>query len=583
MPEDTSNPSARHGATFARRASTANVRSGSELPQTPEQRDHLFRQLVLGVRDYAIFLLDPSGCITSWNPGAERIKGYRAEEIIGRHFSVFYPEESLARDWPRQELELARQQGRFEDEGWRLRKGGSRFWANVVITALHDDDGRFIGFAKITRDLTERKSAEESLRAAHDQLERRVEERTRELSATNEMLRSEIGRRTALERELRQLGIELARQLRELGEADRRKNEFLAMLAHELRNPMAPIVNGLEILSASSPDAGANFTLERMQRQMRVLVRLVEDLLDVSRLVQGRIELRRQRLELTELVKSALETAGPEIDAHRHQIAVSLPEHPVSLDGDQVRLAQVLSNLLVNAAKYSDQPGRIDLEGNRVGDIVEIRVRDQGIGIAPELLPKIFDLFTQADRSLDRSRGGLGIGLTLARRLVELHGGVLTASSQGIGHGSEFVIRLPVTAGGEVGAPRSVDLKTVPVTGASRRVLVIDDSVDAAESTAALVRFWGHQAKVLHSGEGAVREVETFRPHVVLLDIGLPGKDGYEVARELRRLDPTRSLVIAAVTGYGMEEDRRRSDQAGFDYHFVKPIDLELLKTILSS
>jgi CheY-like chemotaxis protein len=369
----------------------------------------------------------------------------------------------------------------------------------------------------------------------------------------------------------------------ELGEADRRKNVFLAMLAHELRNPMAPIVNGLEILSASSPDAGAAFTLERMQRQMRVLVRLVEDLLDVSRIVQGRIELRRQSVELAELVRSALEIAGPEIDAHGHQIAVFLPEQSLTLDGDPIRLAQVLSNLLVNAAKYSDRPGRIDLEGERVGDVVEIRVRDQGIGIASELLPKIFDLFTQADRSLDRSRGGLGIGLTLARRLVELHGGILTASSEGIGRGSVFEIRLPAVAGARVGAPRPAGLKTVPVSGATRRVLVIDDSVDGAETTAALVRLWGHQVRVLHSGEHAARQVESFHPHVVLLDIGLPGKDGYEVARELRGLEGQQALVIAAVTGYGMEEDKRRSEEAGFDYHFVKPIDLDRLKTILSS
>jgi PAS domain S-box-containing protein len=552
-------------------------------PASEQQRDHLFRQLVLGVEDYAIFMLDSSGYIASWNPGAERIKGYRAEEIIGRHFSVFYPEESLARDWPRQELESALAQGRFEDEGWRLRKDGSRFWANVVITALYDDDGRHAGFSKITRDLTERKLGEKRLQAAHDQLERRVEERTAELSAANDLLRDEIARRTALEQELRQLGIELAKQVGELGEADRRKNVFLAMLAHELRNPMVPIVNGLEILGAQSPDPGAAFTIERMKRQMRVLVRLVDDLLDVSRIVQGRIELRRQPTTLTDLVKSALETAGPQIHSGGHQIAVSLPEHPVVIDVDPIRMSQVLSNLLVNAAKYSDQPGRIDLGGELHGDLVEIRVRDQGIGIAPELLPRVFELFTQADRSLDRSRGGLGVGLTLARRLVELHGGVLTASSEGVGRGSEFSIRLPLAPGAEVGAPGPEGLKTVPVSGATRRVLVIDDAVDAAESIAALLRLWGHQVRVLHSGAEVVREVESFHPHVVLLDIGLPGKDGYDVARELRGMKGQSSVVIAAVTGYGMQEDKQRSVEAGFDYHFVKPIDLELLKTILSS
>jgi PAS domain S-box-containing protein len=572
----------------ALRAAATPAVAASTLPPVKtikviEDREQLFRELVLNVKDYAIFMLDPEGYVATWNAGAERIKGYRADEIVGRHFSTFYPEEAIARDWPAQELKAASERGSFEDEGWRVRKDGTRFWANVVITALFDPQGELTGFAKVTRDLTERRKNEETLRAAHAQLERRVEERTAELSANNERLRDEIARRTELEGKLRELGQELAKQVADLGEADRRKNEFLAMLAHELRNPMAPIANGLEILSASVDGAGASFTIERMQRQMRVLVRLVEDLLDVSRIVAGRVELRRQPIELAELLKSALETAGPAIDAHGHQIAVSLPPRGVTFEGDPVRLAQAISNLLLNAAKYSEHPDRIELAGSIVEGEVEIRVRDHGIGIAPEHLRKVFDLFTQVDQSLDRTRGGLGIGLTLARRLVELHGGTLTASSEGPGRGSEFVIRLPASAAATVSAPGPSRLSGRPIAGATRRVLVVDDSVDSADSTAALLRLWGHQAMVLHSSERVLTEVAKFHPHVVLLDIGLPGKDGYQVARDLRASPEGASLVIAAVTGYGTADDRLRSEAAGFDYHFVKPIDFERLRTILSS
>jgi PAS domain S-box-containing protein len=553
------------------------------MPAAPARhQDEQFRQLVLGVKDYAIFMLDADGHISSWNAGAERIKGYRADEVVGRHFSIFYPEETVQRGWPEQELQSARERGSFEDEGWRLRKDGTRFWANVVITAIYDERGEHLGFAKVTRDLTERRRAETDLRAAHDQLERRVAERTAELTAINEHLRSEVARRTALEAELRRLAAQLEASVVELGEADRRKNEFLAMLAHELRNPMAPIANGLELLTATVTDPSASATLQRMERQMHILARLVDDLLDVARIMQGRIELRRAPTDVAEVVKSALETASPVIDARGHLISLSLPDPPLRIDGDPVRIAQVLSNLLVNAAKYSDEPSRIELEAAGDPNQVTITVRDHGIGIAADFIPRIFDLFTQAEPSLDRSRGGLGIGLTLSRRLVELHGGTLTASSKGRGKGSQFVVRLPAAVGVGESPHRADAAPTVPAP-VPRRVLVVDDSADAADSTCALIRHWGYRCEALHSPGQVLDTVLRFRPDVVLLDIGLPGMSGYDIARLLRREECGRSLLLVAMTGYGSDEDRRESAAAGFDHHLVKPVDLDRLRSILDS
>ncbi|HET9767463.1 MAG TPA: PAS domain S-box protein, partial [Thermoanaerobaculia bacterium] len=482
------------------------------------------RLLVEGVSDYAIFMLDAEGKVATWNTGAQRLKGYRADEIVGRHFSTFYPEEARARRWPQQELELATRDGRFEDEGWRLRKDGSRFWANVVITALRDADGKLQGFAKVTRDLTERRAAEEGLRRAYGNLERRVEERTAELTAR-----------------------------------DRHKDEFLAMLGHELRNPLAPIRNALEILKLQGVPATARSQAQALiERQVQHLVRLVDDLLDVSRIMQGKIELRHERIALATVVERAIETAQPTIDARGHRLAVSLPPAPVFIHGDLIRLAQVLSNLLVNAAKYTPQAGEIALTATTGSDQLRISVKDTGIGMPPELLPKVFEFFVQGSRSLERSQGGLGIGLTLVKRLVEMHGGTVAAHSAGIGKGSELVVDLPlpdqsaaddVPAGGGAGTA---------VGGRRRRVLVVDDNVDAAESAAALLSIWGHEVRTVHDGLSVLRQVQEFRPEIVLLDIGLPGKSGYDVARELRAQPTSPVRLIAAMTGYGQAEDRQR-------------------------
>lgn len=547
-----------------------------EKERAKRQADQL-RLLVQGTTDYAIFLLDPQGQVTSWNTGAERIKGYQAEEIIGQHFSRFYPKEAVERGWPTHELAVAQRVGRFEDEGWRVRKDGSQFWANVVITALRDDKGRLVGFSKVTRDLTERKRAEEAIRQANAELEDRVQKRTAELAQANQGLQAEVGERKRLEEELRW-------RLDQLAEADRHKNEFLAMLAHELRNPLAPVRNAMQILKMPGADRS---TVEQarglMERQVQHLVRLVDDLLDVSRIMQGRVELQPERVDLVTVVGRAVETAQPAIDAGGHQLTVSLPPGPVFVHADIVRLSQVISNLLLNAAKYTQQAGRIGLTAECDGGEVVVRVRDTGAGIAPDLLPRIFDLFVQADRSLARPQGGLGVGLTLVKRLVEMHGGSVSASSPGPGQGSEFTLRFPtLPAGQAVGDERGQEGPALP-SMPSRRVLVVDDNVDAAESAAVLLRLWGHEVRTVHDGLSVLQAVREFGPEVILLDIGLPGMTGYEVARQLRAEPGFEPLVLAAMTGYGQDEDRRRSREAGFDVHLIKPLDPLKLEALIAS
>jgi PAS domain S-box-containing protein len=962
-------------------------RSSCAAPQpdkdTKQQRGDYFEQVVAGVRDYAIFLLDAQGNVASWNAGAERLKGYRAEEIIGQHFSRFYPAEAIASGWPTHELEVAAATGRFEDEGWRVRKDGSRFWANVVITPLRDASGQVSGFLKITRDLTERKEAEEKARrlleeqAAHraaqasareaeraHREERRqreqlhvtlssigdavivtdthgvvsflnpvaqvltgwepreaagqplervfrifnedtrlpiedpvskvlregvvvglanhtvlVDKNGREISiddsgapirgeegtiagvvlvfrdvtetrramearlrlaaivessedaiisknldgiilswnegaerlfgyTSEEMvgrplsmlvppdypddlpaimarlrrgeridhyetvrmrkdgsrvdvsltispikdtegkiigaskiardisprkrteaalhflaesskalaelldvsstlqrvaslavphfadwcavdllepdgslrrvavahvdpakvrLAQEVSRRfppspntpqgpwhivrtgrseivpeitdaILLEtvknddyrRMLRELGIrsyigvplqtrgkilgvitftaaesghryepadlqlaedlgqraavaiENARLYSDLKAADRRKDEFLAMLAHELRNPLAPIRNALHIMKMADKNGEAAEQARQMtERQVQHLVRLVDDLLDVSRVMRGRVELRKEPVELGVIIAHAVETAQPILDAQGQELVLSVPSESLRLEADPTRLAQVIGNLLNNAAKFSYRAGRVWLTAEREHDEAVVRVRDEGAGISPALLPHLFDLFVQGNLSLERSQGGLGIGLTIVRKLVELHGGKVTARSEGPGKGSEFVVRLPMLQGAAKPLDAGPRRDLVP-QAMSRRVLIVDDNVDATQSMAVLLQLWGYEVRVAHSGQDALPKAEAFQPEVVLLDIGLPGMNGYEVAQRLRAQPRFDKTILIAVTGYGQEGDRRRSKDAGFNHHLTKPVDPDALQRLLA-
>jgi PAS domain S-box-containing protein len=369
-----------------------------------------------------------------------------------------------------------------------------------------------------------------------------------------------------------------------LKEVNQRKDEFLAMLAHELRNPLAPIRNAAQLLNVHAPGRPEiEWARAVIERQTKHLVRLVDDLLDVSRMVRGQITLQKKKADLAEIVQTAVETSRPLIRLRKHHLSVEMPKQPVRLDADLTRIAQVISNLLNNAAKYTDDGGQIRLEAEREGEFIAIRVRDTGLGIAPGLLPHVFDLFTQADRTLDRAEGGLGIGLTLVKRLVEMHGGHVEARSEGLGRGAEFIVCLPLLESANDSAAEVVPAAAEAVAVADRgnlRILIVDDNVDAADSIAMLLSMEGHQTRTVNTARAALLAVPEFEPDVVLLDIGLPEMDGYEVARRMRAHD-RHDMRLVAVTGYGQPGDRRRSQAAGFDEHLVKPVEPQLLNEFL--
>lgn len=381
----------------------------------------------------------------------------------------------------------------------------------------------------------------------------------------------------------RRLEETLKRRAEELAAADRRKDEFLAMLAHELRNPLAPIANSLESIHLEQTDAKAREdSLNIARRQVEHMARLLDDLLDVSRFTRGNVQLRKTTVDLNRVLRRAVETSRPLIKAGGHEFSASLPDAPVWLEGDPTRLAQVVANLLNNAAKYTDQGGRITLTAGREGDEAVVRVRDNGVGLSAEMLPRVFDLFSQEDRSLDRSQGGLGIGLTLVRSLVQHHGGSITADSPGPGLGSEFVVRLPVLPVEAAPSPEPDSAVTASAPARLQRVLVVDDRQDSARSLARVLRLWGHEVCMAHDGPEAIRAALAEEFDVILLDIGLPGMDGFQVAEQIRdRLAPDGPRLIA-LTGYGQESDLVRSRSVGFSAHLVKPVNLDRLQTLLA-
>lgn len=366
-----------------------------------------------------------------------------------------------------------------------------------------------------------------------------------------------------------------------LKEADRRKDEFLAILAHELRNPLAPIRNSLEMMKRANGDLEI---LERsrrtMERQMRQLVRLVDDLIDVSRVSRNRLELRKDKVDLASIIEHATEACRPLAESANHQLHVSLPSEPIYLHADAIRLAQVFGNLLTNSCKYSEQNGNIHLTASRVADEVVVTIQDQGIGIPPEMLTKVFEMFTQVDRSLERKQGGLGIGLTLAKRLIEMHGGTVTARSEGLGRGSEFIVRLPLYSDQQEISilPESI----IGVVPGGRRVLVVDDNHDSAQTLAMLLQMTGNDVQTAHDGMEAVEKAESGKPDLILLDIGLPKLNGFDACRAIREKTWGRDIFIVALTGWGQEDDRRRSKEAGFNDHLVKPIDQSTLAKVLA-
>ncbi|HEX2199098.1 MAG TPA: PAS domain S-box protein [Burkholderiales bacterium] len=614
----------------------------------------LYQMVVEQTLDYALFVLDPKGHIMTWNLGAERIKGYAPKEIIGRHFSTFYTRDAVERGWPDEELKAATAEGRFEDEGWRVRKDGSRFWANVVITALRDENGRLLGFSKITRDLSQRKAHEEALRQSEERFRLLIEgvidyavfmlspdglvtswnagaekikgyarteilgrhfsrfysaddieagkpweelataRRTGRAEAEGWRLRKDGSRfwaravLTALydtDGHLRGFAkvtqdLTARKHIQDLEKAARNVNEFIAMLAHELRNPLAPIRAAVEVMAKTPPGDARHEELRRtIDRQAAQLSRIVEDMVDISRVTRGALAFERAPVGLADVVRAALETVAPAIEAGRHRVALELPVEPVQVEGDHHRLTQLLTNLLNNAARYTPPGGHIAVRLQAQSGQAVLSVRDNGRGIDAQLIGRVFDMLVQGRHPLQRVGSGLGVGLALARRIAELHGGVLEARSEGENQGSEFTLRLPLSKGAVQAAAPPAAQAAAPM--AARRVLVVDDNADAALTLDMLLKSLGHETCVVHDGMAALDAAREFRPDIVLLDIGLPGIDGYEVARRLRALSKDRPLRIVAVTGWGTDADRHRSHEAGFDLHLVKPLDPEELSQAL--
>ena len=596
------------------------------------------------------------GTILSWNPAAERLFGYRADETVGRKIHLIIPAER--RDEEANILRSLRRGQRIDHfETVRLTKDGRRLDVSLTVSPVRNAQGRVIGASKIARDITDRRRTEQALQASEERYRALVESQAemlcrfrsdgtilyanpayaRALQTTPDALvagnfwdfipdsehaavREMLGRLTPRSPEIRienrfttaegerwilwtnralafdesgrfteaqSTGIDIT-ELRELAQAlrdsDRRKDEFLATLSHELRNPLAPIANSLEVLRQADDDPVRRLQArEAIARQVSHLVRLVDDLLDVSRITRDRLELRRSEVELGSLVRQAVELRRSLPETGERRIEFVVPTQPIRLRADPVRLAQVLNNLINNACKFSASDGLIRVRAEVRGAEAIVSVRDYGAGISAEKLGSIFDMFTHYDppsACADLS-GGLGIGLTLAKRLVELHGGRIEAHSEGAGRGAEFVVHLPLGPQPDTRAvDEPVQAAASPV-GGRRKILIVDDNVDNAESLSMLLGLKGHETEVAFDGESALAVAAAFAPDVVLLDIGLPKMNGIEVCRRMRREPWGRAIRIVAVTGWGQDEDRRRSSEAGFDRHLVKPVDYCELEGVL--
>jgi PAS domain S-box-containing protein len=486
----------------------------------------------------AAYTCDPDGLITYFNQHAADLWGHTPklgdpESRFCGSFRLFSSDgDPITHDQCWMALALRDNREFLGEEIVIERPDGRRFTALAHAYPFRDDSGTLLGAVNVLVDVSELKQAEEKLK-----------------------------------------------------KADRAKNEFLATLAHELRNPLAPIRNAVQVLHLKGgliPEL--QWALGVIDRQVQQMARLIEDLLDVARISGDKLELRRERVELAEVIEEAVETSRPVIDACGHEFIVTASSRPIFLDGDLTRLAQVISNLLGNAAKYTERGGRIWLTADREGNDAVVKVRDNGIGIPPEMMPHIFEMFTQVDRSLNRSRGGLGIGLTLVRRLVDMHGGTIDVHSDGEGKGSEFVIRLPVaTQPVEIRQKAALGEERAVLPESSLRILVVDDIPDCATSLGLLLGNLGNDVRTTHDGLAAIAAAEEYRPDVVLLDIGLPKMSGYDAARAIRRQPWGKDIVLIALTGWGQEKDVRLAQEAGFDHHLVKPADPAVLTRILAS
>jgi PAS domain S-box-containing protein len=467
------------------------------------------------------------GIITSWNKAAQRILGYSAEEVIGKHVSMLMPPENLE-DTERILGKIRRGEQVDHYETRRRRKDGVVIDVSLTVSPIHDSSGRIIGASKIGRDISKQKLIE---------AERR--------------------------------------------ESERRKSEFLAMLAHELRNPLASINSAVQLFGKLESEQELEWAKEVVQRQVSHLARLIDDLLDVSRLTRGKISLRKEPLSLSPMVSSAVEAVRPLIEERKHELSVSI-SGTLRIEADPLRVEQVLVNLLTNAARYTDPGGHIGVTARHEGSDVVIKVWDTGVGINSELRPRIFDLFAQGDRTIARSEGGLGIGLTLVKSLIEMHGGRVSVASEGPGRGSEFTVWLPALREEPRATAKPPVTRFTRVARQGSRVLVVDDNIDTARGVSKLLKLLGHNVRIAHDGPTAIEVARAHRPEIVLLDIGLPAMDGYEVARRLRTDECCKHSLIVAVSGYGQDEARSRSRAAGFDQHLVKPVDYGALMSLFA-
>ncbi|HEY3583542.1 MAG TPA: PAS domain S-box protein, partial [Casimicrobiaceae bacterium] len=592
--------------------------------------DQPFRVLVASITDYAIFMLDPRGCVATWNAGAERIKGYKAEEIIGKHFSTFYPEDAVARRFPEYELEVAAKVGRFEDEGWRVRKDGGLFWANVVITALRDESGALIGFAKVTRDLTERRAHEESLAESEERFRLLVDgvvdyaifmldangrvvtwntgaqrisgyaadeivgkhfsifypkdavdsgwpEHELQMASTEGRyqeegwrvrkdrsrfwahvtitpLRDESGHlrgfakltRDLTERkraetreeyaELRDQMLEAERAARiEAQRTARMKDEFLATLSHELRTPLSAILGWTQVLRMrvdASEESQVQQGLNVIERNARAQVQLIDDLLELSRILAGQVRLDVQRVALVDVIRNAIESVQPAADAKGVRLESVLDARRGVVSGDAARLQQVVWNLLSNAIKFTPKGGRVQVLLERVNSHIEVAVSDTGIGISAEFLPHVFGRFTQQDSTPSRKYGGLGLGLAISKQLVELHGGSISAKSAGEGQGATFIVRLPlvlVDAGERFPEEGESEARAALPDLQGAHVLVVDDEADARDLVRNVLESQRARVTTLASADEALAFLESSKPDAIVSDVGMAGIDGYQM------------------------------------------------------
>jgi two-component system CheB/CheR fusion protein len=503
--------------------------SSGQAGDRPEPAE-LFRLLVESAEGYAIITTDLERRVTTWNRGAQRLMGWSEEEIRGQSADMIFTPEDREKGDPAKEASKAVAEGRAENKRWHMRKDESRFWGDGLLCPLKDGAGRTQGLAKVFRD------------------------RTAEVQAAE------------------------ARE-----QAERRKDEFLAILCHELRNPLAAISNSVQVLLlAEASESAARRLKEIIARQVKNLAVIVDDLLDISRLNRDKVQLRKEPLDVGPIIARAVEAVSHLIEEKNHEVHVSVVAGHTRVNADPTRLEQIIVNLLTNAAKFTEPKGRLRVAAHSEPGSVIIQVSDNGIGILPETIQHVFELFAQADKSLERTHGGLGIGLAVVRKLVELHGGSITATSSGLGQGSQFTVRLPTQEEDTRAEPAATERRPDEQAAHPLRILVVEDRVDIASGMATLLQREGHGVQIAHDGHTAVELARALRPDVLLVDLGLPGLSGYEVTARLRGEACCRESVFIAISGYAQEQDRERSRAAGFDHHLAKPVDLGKVRALLS-